>query len=312
MAEYHSTLKKLEDMVQTRVRLIAKDSSHSGVDKHINARLSTLRAENSMPSRAEEYCRRLKIVKQQLGGYAMGDMDALIAKQEGLEGNAKPNMGRPRSPKIAPPPVVTLPKQPKPAVAANVVPPFAWGIPAPAPANSGVWPSTAIPAASPQHVPAPPVPGAWPASNLQQATLAAVPAGGQATVQEPPALHISILRMRGTDKGKHFKYRNKRSHAPCAIKMGGAHYLEDYSGFTHPLLAKPNKIGTVQWSPNSTLMILNSHDYIPHARGNTVHIQAYSKEDVLSLINHLRVWYGNGITQVFEISRYIDNQNSRL
>lgn len=108
MAEYHSTLKELEELVQTRIRLISRGSSHWGVEKCINITLSTLHRENSMPARAEEYCRRLKIVRQQLGGYAMGDLDALIAKQESLVGGSRPNVSKVRNHTLAGPHPLTL------------------------------------------------------------------------------------------------------------------------------------------------------------------------------------------------------------
>ncbi|KAL8751373.1 MAG: hypothetical protein Q9184_006090 [Pyrenodesmia sp. 2 TL-2023] len=326
MADYHSTLAELEGLVQTRVRLIARGSKHWGVEKAISATLSKLLDANSLPLRAEDYCRRLKIVSQQLGGYAMGDMDALISMQETFVGTAKPNTGRPRSPKFSPPPVIKATEKAKDAAAAKGPSPFAWNNPPSALTNAAKatspfawnkpptappnpWAGSASTVATIQSAPPTTIAGAWPASDLQQAQPAVAPVYGQATFPEPPALHISILRMRGTDKGKHFKYRNKRSHAPCDIKIGGSHYVDDYSGFTHPLLAKPNKIGTIQWSQNSTLVILSSVDHVPHTHGNTVHIQAYSKEDAQSLVNHMRVWYANGVTQVIEIPRASINQS---
>ncbi|KAI4184027.1 MAG: hypothetical protein LQ346_006197 [Caloplaca aetnensis] len=115
--------------------------------------------------------------------------------------------------------------------------------------------------------------------------------------------------MCGTDKGKYFKYRNKLRHTPCNIKMGGAHYVDEYSGFTHQLLAKPNKIGTVQWSQNSTLVILKSSDYLPYARGSTLHIQAYGKEDAQSLVSHLSAWYAKGGAQILEIPSHRTGQS---
>ncbi len=181
--------------------------------------------------------------------------------------------------------------------------------PAPVPAPAPQPVSAAAPAPQPVPapvVPAPVVPGGWPATNHQPPQPIVAPAQGQTAVAEPPTLHISVLRMCGTDKDKNFKYRNKLRHAPCEIKIGGTHYANDYSGFTHPLLAKPSKIGTVQWSQKTTLVILKSSDYLPHVRGSTVHIQAYSREDAQSLVNHLRAWYVNGGVQIVEIPRYVD------
>lgn len=94
MAEYHFLLKKLEELVETRTELITDGSKSTGVEKSINVKISKLLEGNSMPSRADEYYRRLKIVRQQLGGFAVGHMDALIGKQEGLLGHTKPNVGR--------------------------------------------------------------------------------------------------------------------------------------------------------------------------------------------------------------------------
>ncbi|KAI4185845.1 MAG: hypothetical protein LQ346_005805, partial [Caloplaca aetnensis] len=94
MADYHSELEQLEFLVQARGRLIARGSMHWGVEKAINARLAKLHDANSLPSAAEDYCRRLKIMRQQLGGFAMWDMDALITVQEAQVGIAKPNTGK--------------------------------------------------------------------------------------------------------------------------------------------------------------------------------------------------------------------------
>lgn len=64
MAEYHSQLTMLEGMVATRIRLIGRGSSHDGIDRKINAELSKLLREASIPTCAEEYCCGLKIVRQ--------------------------------------------------------------------------------------------------------------------------------------------------------------------------------------------------------------------------------------------------------
>ncbi|KAL8903039.1 MAG: hypothetical protein Q9207_004196 [Kuettlingeria erythrocarpa] len=297
MTDYHFELEQLEFLVQARSQLIARGSVHWGTEKSINFRLAQLHDANSLPSAAEDYCRRLKIIRQQLGGFAMWDMDDLITTQEAQVGIAKPNTGKRRSPKFSPPPVVKPSEKPKVAAGAKAPSPFAWNNAPSAPANARV--STAAPA--PQPVPTPVVPGGWPATNHQPSQPIIAPAQGEATVAEPPALHISILRMRGIDKGKHFKYRNKLRHASCDIKIGGLHYVDDYSGFTHPLLAKPSKIGTVQWSQKNALVILKSSDYLPHVRGSTVHIQAYSKEDAQSLVNHLTAWYAKEGVRIVEI-----------
>lgn len=77
-----------------RTTLISRGSNHRGIDKSIGVKLSKLHQENSLPAQAEEYCRRLKIVRQQLGGHALGDMDILIAKQESLLPQVRPNISK--------------------------------------------------------------------------------------------------------------------------------------------------------------------------------------------------------------------------
>ncbi len=94
MTDYRFELEQLEFLVQARSRLIERGSEHWGTEKSINGRLARLHEANSLPSAAEDYCRRLKIMKQQLSGFAMWDMDALITTLEAQVGNAKPNTGK--------------------------------------------------------------------------------------------------------------------------------------------------------------------------------------------------------------------------
>ncbi|KAL8972150.1 MAG: hypothetical protein Q9197_002924 [Variospora fuerteventurae] len=211
MAEYHSLLEKLEELVETRTELITDGSEPIGVEKSINFKISKLLDGTSVPSSAEEYCRRLKIVRQQLGGFAVGHMDALIAKQEGLLGHTKPNVGRPRSPKFSPVPVIETPKTVKASGSTKTETPFAWGNrlsysvqsfawPAPPGAQPGTtaptrgaWTTSTPPHATqaPQVEPALHVPGAWATSNHGRLSESLPPSPNQVSSVSHP--HSSLL-----------------------------------------------------------------------------------------------------------------------
>lgn len=96
MADYHTTLQKLEELITMRLELIGRGSSHNGVDKGINFEISRLLQvqTDSVVSRAEEYCRRLKIIRNRLGGYATLELHQLINQQEYLLPHARPNVSK--------------------------------------------------------------------------------------------------------------------------------------------------------------------------------------------------------------------------
>ncbi|KAI4166471.1 MAG: hypothetical protein LQ343_008023 [Gyalolechia ehrenbergii] len=297
MAEYHTLLKKLEELVQPRIELIGDGSRHGGVDKSINVKFSKLRQENSLPARAEDYCRRLKIVRQQLGGYAMGDMDSLIAKQESLLPEVRPNVGKlhqPRSPKLSPPlpPLVRPQRRSNNPVNAAATPRIHWGNPPAAPAGIQNQPN----APNPQAAPALPIPGAWPAAPTQpQPTYA--PSQQPGFPREPPALYINILSLSSKEKA----CRNSNRHQPLSIKCGGSSHEDTYSGFTHWLLAFPSRIGIVMWSPRSHLIIIQSAGYVPYVAGDMLHMEVYSMQEAGRFVNYLRQWYANGNARVAEV-----------
>ncbi|KAL9018093.1 MAG: hypothetical protein Q9185_004626 [Variospora sp. 1 TL-2023] len=317
MAEYHSLLKKLEELVETGTELITDGSKSAGVEKSINVKISKLLGENSVPSRAEEYCRRLKIVRQQLGGFAVGHMDALIAIQEGLLGHTKPNVGRPRSPRFSPVPVIETPETVKASGGTKTETPFAWANPLsssvqsfawPAPPGAqpgtteptrGAWTTSTSPHATqaPQVEPVLHVPGAWATSNHGPAQRVVTSQSQPDILGQPPALFIAILEMRSR-KGK---YRSNDGYDAVSLKIGGTAHADKYAGFTHWLLSDPKQVGAVMWSRESCLVIMQSRD-LGHD-GDILHIQSDSKNDAANLARYMQQWYGVGDTQVVEVPR---------
>lgn len=65
-----------------------------GIDKGIGYQLTDLRRGPSLSVRAEDYCRRLKIVRNQLGGHAALELQQLISEQESSLPDARPNVGK--------------------------------------------------------------------------------------------------------------------------------------------------------------------------------------------------------------------------
>ncbi|KAI4284624.1 MAG: hypothetical protein L6R35_004855 [Caloplaca aegaea] len=317
MAEYHFLLKKLEELVETRTELITDGSKSTGVEKSINVKISKLLEGNSMPSRADEYYRRLKIVRQQLGGFAVGHMDALIGKQEGLLGHTKPNVGRPRSPKFSPAPVIETPKTVKASGSTKTATPFAWENPLSSSAQPFAWPAT--PASQPQATPPTVgawttstrlltipvsqvepvlhVPGAWSTSNHGPAQRVVTSQSEPGILRQPPALFIAVLEMRSR-KGK---YRSDHGYDAMSLKIGGTPHADKYAGFTHWLLSDPKQVGAVMWSRESSLVIMQSRD-LGHD-GDILHIQSDSKDDAANLARYMQQWYGVGDTQVVEVPR---------
>ncbi|KAL8644973.1 MAG: hypothetical protein Q9210_006976 [Variospora velana] len=317
MAEYHSLLKKLEELVETRTELFTDGSKPIGVEKSINVKISKLLGENSVPSRAEEYCRRLKIVRQQLGGFAVGNMDALIGKQEGLLGHTKANVGRPRSPKFSPVPVVETPKTVEVPGSTKTATPSAWENPLSSsvqpfawPAAPGAQPGTTAPARgawttstrphatqAPQVEPALHVPGAWSTSNHAPAQPVVTSHSESSLLRQPPTLFIAVLEMRSR-KGK---YRSNHGYDAMSLKIGGTPHADKYAGFTHWLLSDPKQVGVLMWSRESSLVIMQSRD-LGHD-GDILHIQTDSKDDAANLARYMQQWYRVGGTQVVEVPR---------
>ncbi|KAI4120937.1 MAG: hypothetical protein LQ338_006658 [Usnochroma carphineum] len=96
MAEYHTLLRELEELVETRVELVGRGSQYvSSINLRISLKIKEILREQSLPTRAEEYYRRLKIVRNQLAGHPTLKLDWLISQQESLLLNTKPNVSKP-------------------------------------------------------------------------------------------------------------------------------------------------------------------------------------------------------------------------
>ncbi|KAL8746722.1 MAG: hypothetical protein Q9184_007707, partial [Pyrenodesmia sp. 2 TL-2023] len=272
MADYHTTLQKLEELIAMRFELIGRGSNHNGIDKGINfkiARLLQMQAD-SVGSRAEEYCRRLKITRNQLGCHAMSNLDQLIGQQESSLPEARPNVGKPRSP---PRPPLFRPKLRSAVVDRGY--------------TSGVFQDQSRePSAGSQNLQA--------TRNFRH-DIPAINAE-PCRILEPPVLNIFV---RGIDYRKG-SYRHKNGYKPMKVKIGGA-YGDDYSGITHLLLRDPEKIGAVLWNRDSPLVIAHSRDHIQHARGDTLHIEAYNQENSVAFVRYMRQLAPNGHVQIFEI-----------
>ncbi|KAL8826358.1 MAG: hypothetical protein Q9170_007433 [Blastenia crenularia] len=306
MAEYHEFLQELEELVQALIELVGRGSRNAaGIEKGINYKLAGLRHESSLPSKAEEYCRRLKIVRQQLGGYAMPDMDRLISQQEKLLPEARPNVSKicqPRSPKLSPPspPVVRQQQRPRNTVHTTADPHAAWNFPQP----TNVGPRNLTHAPASQAAPAPSIPGAWHVSNYQ-------PLQPHSTTHhvepvpphDPPAHYMTVLSIHS----RGFRYRNKNRYQSVRIKIGGVHnHADNYSGFTHWLLSGPGKIGAVLWSPSSPFVIVHSSDYVPKTAGDALHIRANGIGDAAAFVGYLRQWCAHGSMQIYQVSTSVE------
>ncbi|KAL8720079.1 MAG: hypothetical protein Q9225_003014 [Loekoesia sp. 1 TL-2023] len=302
MAEYHTSLQELEELVGSRIELIRRGSRHVGIDKGINYKITDLLREGSLPSRAEEYCRRLKIIRQQLVGYVMLDIDRLISQQKSLLPDTKPNTGKPRSPKLSPPPsppppLVRPQRRAKNPVNMGAAPHVTWRDQQPNPASISHLPNTAVP----QAAPVPHVPGAWPSTTHHRSQPTHPAHQEPASLREPPAHYINVLSIDSKER----RYRNQNRYRPTRIKVAGVHQVDNYFGVTHPLLTDPSKIGVFMWSPNSPLVIVQSNDYVPYTAGDVLHIRAYSSQDAQRFAQYTLQWYANTGTRIFQVSRSV-------
>lgn len=117
-------------------------------------------------------------------------------------------------------------------------------------------------------------------------------------VLELQVLNIFVRRISYRNGG----YRHRNGYKPLKVKVGGA-TGDDYSGITHPLLRNPEKIGSVLWNRDSSLIIARSNDHIQHARGDTLHIEAYNQENAIAFVQYMRQLAPDGHVQILEIAQ---------
>lgn len=94
MASYGATLRGLEMLLECRLRLINRGCNDIVVDNAINLMITNLLQESSFPANAEDYCRRLKIIRQQFTGLLISYINLLILRQEALLPKPKPNISK--------------------------------------------------------------------------------------------------------------------------------------------------------------------------------------------------------------------------
>ncbi|KAL8924189.1 MAG: hypothetical protein Q9208_004153 [Pyrenodesmia sp. 3 TL-2023] len=290
MAAYDSALHELEELARSRIDLAGRGRTTFGIDKGIGYQLADLRRGPSLSARADDYCRRLKIVRNQLGGHAALELQQLISEQESSLPGARPNVGKPRSP---PPPPLIRPQWRSAQVVNDITTPGVSG-------NR----TQQFPLAERD---APPLIRPRGRRTVQFQSLQAsgnpraahdTPATNVDTrrVLEPPILNIFVRRL-DYRKGS---YRHRNGYKPMKVKIGGAN-SDEYSGITHPLLRNPEKIGSVLWNRDSSLIVAHSNDHIRHVRGDTLHIEAYNQENAVAFVRYMRQLAPNGHVQIFEI-----------
>ncbi|KAI4222631.1 MAG: hypothetical protein L6R40_008564, partial [Gallowayella cf. fulva] len=299
MADYDSSLKSLEDHVKIRNQLIKYGSRYVGIDKMINFCITDLLQQQSFGSKAGEYIGRLTTVNQQLGSFASAELHQLIQQQQLvhqqeqilIEAKQRADTKKALSPKKASQP--TTQQQTKPNKNVH----FEW--------DDFHPPTFLANLDEPYPFPEPAVPTAQPptsyqlnhSTNAPQATPTALPNPPKTPPPTPPPLYISIYSI--TTGGKSFS--NKLPTTPFTLKIGNS-TNDRYSGFTHWLLTDPQKIGVVMWSSESTLVLVQSFDYIQRTAGDTLHIHTQGKDDTRNLATYIAVFFASASTKVFEVN----------
>ncbi|KAL8673253.1 MAG: hypothetical protein Q9168_002330 [Polycauliona sp. 1 TL-2023] len=306
MADYHDALRKLEELAETRLELINSGNRYVGIEKAINVQTVQLHAKPSITSKAEQYARRLRQVKEQLGSYIAEDMDILIATQDSLVSNAVPsNTSKLRVPQL---PFIsrywskdraksTPPTTAKPHVKwKDEVPPLVATAQSQNVTCSYHKTSPHRPTSSSAKKPV--------FSTTKEASSTTPPV---TPVKRPAPLYVFVNSI----TTREMKYANKTTGQPFQIRVGGDKTNED-SSFSHQVFSSPEKIGVVLWSRESNLIVVHSKNYIQYITGDVLHIEAMDDVEALRFAEHMQQRYGGGDVKVLESNgRYLSDTFAR-
>ena len=315
MADYHDALRKLEELAETRLELINSGDRYVGIEKAINVQIVHLHAKPSITSKAEQYARRLRQVKEQLGSYVAEDMDILIATQDSLVSNAAPpntskvrrvcrrwNALRLMDFKLRVPQLPFISrywskdraKSPPPTTAKphvkwkDEVPPLVATAQSQNVTCSYHKTSPHRPTSSSAKKPV--------FSTTKEASSTTPPV---TPVERPAPLYVFVNSITTREK----RYANKTTGQPFQIRVGGDKTNEN-SSFSHQVFSSPEKIGVVLWSRESNLIVVHSKNYIQYITGDVLHIEAMDDVEALRFAEHVRQRYGGGDVKVLESNGY--------
>ncbi|KAL8998800.1 MAG: hypothetical protein Q9169_002250 [Polycauliona sp. 2 TL-2023] len=291
MGDYHDALRKLEELAETRLELKNSGARYTGIEKMINIQIVQLHAKRSLTSKADQYTRRLKAIKEQLEPYIVEDMAILIATQESLVPDAAPsNISKVRriwrnidalgltGPQVRTSQWMAWTKSPR---STSATPHVRWKNEVPA-VSSIDYRSKVT---SPWHKTSPHKDTSSSAKKL--VSFKAPMATRKPTLITPTIRPAPFFMFVNSVTTREKKYLNKISGNPFQIRVGG-NKTDEHSDFSHHILSSPEKIGVVLWSRESNLIVVHSKNYIQYVTGDVLHIEALDDVEALRFAEHVR------------------------